>query len=81
VTSGDRPTHERLRATRGNAPRIGGFEVDPVAWGIGIAGFAVLEPTILLRLLVGLGAALLFFLVLGALLDPWLTRRMEHQER
>jgi hypothetical protein len=49
--------------------------------GLGLWASLLLEPTILIGLLVGLGAALLFFLVLGALLDPWLTRRMEHQER
>jgi hypothetical protein len=47
----------------------------------GLWASLLLEPTILIGLLVGLGAALLFFLVLGALLDRWLTRRMEHQER
>jgi hypothetical protein len=49
--------------------------------GLGLWAWLLLEPTILIGLLVGLGAALFFFLVLGAALDPWLTRRIEQQER
>jgi hypothetical protein len=41
------------------------------AWDYGLG--CCWNPTILIGLLVGLGAALFFFLVLGALLDPWLT--------
>lgn len=49
--------------------------------GLGLWPWLVLDPTILIGLLVGLGAALFFFLVLGALLDPWLTRRVQQQQR
>lgn len=49
--------------------------------GLGLWAWLVLDPTILIGLLVGLGAALFFFLVLGALLDPWLTRRVQQQQR
>lgn len=49
--------------------------------GLGLWAWLLLEPTILIGLLVGLGAALFFFIVLGAALDPWLTRRIEQQRR
>lgn len=49
--------------------------------GLGLWAWLLLEPTILIGLLVGLGAALFFFIVLGAVLDPWLTRRIEQQKR
>jgi hypothetical protein len=49
--------------------------------GLGLWAWLLLEPTILIGLLVGLGAALFFFLVLGALLDPWLTRRIQREQR
>jgi hypothetical protein len=45
--------------------------------GLGLWASILLEPTIQVALVVGLGAAMFFFLVLGALLDPWLTRRID----
>ena len=50
-----------------------------VLGGLGLWAWLLLEPTILIGLLVGLGAALFYFLVLGALLDPWLTRRIQRK--
>jgi hypothetical protein len=49
--------------------------------GLGLWASILLEPTIQVALVVGLGAAIFFFLVLGALLDPWLTRRIEQQRQ
>jgi hypothetical protein len=49
--------------------------------GLGLWAWLLLEPTILIGLLVGLGAALFFFIVLGVALDSWLTRRIEQQKR
>jgi hypothetical protein len=48
--------------------------------GLGFWAWLVLEPTIQIALLVGLGTAIFFFLVLGALLDPWLTRRIQREQ-
>lgn len=47
--------------------------------GLGFWAWILLEPTILIGLVVGLGAWLFFMTVLGVALGPWLTRRIEQQ--
>jgi len=48
--------------------------------GLGFWAWILLEPTIQIALVVGLGAWVFFAIVLAAALDPWLTRRIEHLE-
>jgi hypothetical protein len=49
--------------------------------GLGFWAWILLEPTIQIALVVGLGAWVFFAIVLAAALDPWLTRRIEQQRQ
>ena len=49
--------------------------------GLGLWASILLEPTILIGLVVGLGAWVFFAIVLAAAFDPWLTRRIEQQRQ
>ena len=49
--------------------------------GLGLWAWILLEPTILIALVVGLGAWLFFAIVLAVALDPWLRRRIEQQRQ
>jgi hypothetical protein len=49
--------------------------------GLGFWAWILLEPTIQIALVVGLGAWFFFAIVLAVALDPWLTRRIEQQRQ
>lgn len=49
--------------------------------GLGLWAWILLDPTILIGLVVGLGAWLFFAIVLAVAFDPWLTRRIEQQRQ
>ena len=77
-----RQVHNHVHA-QSDASSAAISSVGPRGQGVGLGLWAslLLDPTVLIGLFVGLGAALFFFLVLGALLDPWLTRRIQREQR